>query len=90
MAFFYFYSNSNRIVCEQTVENMIRRRILLRLIRFCSVYRCPTKRTLDLYGLNMISIFDEQSKNVTLYYSFSFYSDFKNQSIFSFKVNSQF
>ena len=33
------------------MENLIRRRVLWRLIWFCTVCRCPTKRTLGLYGL---------------------------------------
>ena len=43
---FHFYSNFNRTFCRQTVENLIRR-----LIWFCTVYRCPIKRTPGLYGL---------------------------------------
>ena len=49
---FHCYSNSNRIFCEQTVETLIRRRVLRRLIWVCVVCQCPTKRTLDLYGLS--------------------------------------
>ena len=37
--------------CLQTVENLIRRCALRRLIRFCTVCQCPTKKTLGLYGL---------------------------------------
>ena len=33
-----------RNFCKQTVENLIRRRVLRRLIWFCTVCRCPTKR----------------------------------------------
>ena len=33
----------NRNVCKQTVENLIRRRVLRRLIWFCTVCRCSTK-----------------------------------------------
>ena len=47
-----FYSKFKRNFCLQTVENLIRRRVLRRLIWFCTVYRCPTKRTLGLYWLN--------------------------------------
>ena len=39
--------------CKQTVENLIRRSVLRRLIRFSTVCRCPTKRTLGLYGSNI-------------------------------------
>ena len=51
---FHFYSNFDRTFCQQTVEILIRR-------RFCGVgsgsvlfaYRCPTIRTLGLYGLTL-------------------------------------
>ena len=33
------------------MENRIRRRVLRRLIWFCTVCRCHTKRKLGLYGL---------------------------------------
>ena len=46
-----FYSNFKRNHCLQTVKNLIRRRVLRRLNWFCTVCRCPTKRTLGLYGL---------------------------------------
>ena len=48
---YHFYSNFKRNFCKQTVENLIRCRVLRRLIWFCTVCRCPTKRTLGLYGL---------------------------------------
>ena len=48
----HFYSNFKRNFCKQTVENLTRRCILQRLIWFCTVCQCPTKRTLGLYGLN--------------------------------------
>ena len=51
---FHFYSNFKRKFCNQTVENQIRRRILRRLIWFCTVCRCPTKRTLGLYRLKLL------------------------------------
>ena len=37
----YFYSNFDRTLCKQTVEILIRRRILGRLIWVCSVCLCP-------------------------------------------------
>ena len=37
---------------KQTVEPLIRRRVMRRLIWSCTVCICPTKRTLGLYGLN--------------------------------------
>ena len=39
---------------KKTVENLIRRRVLWRLVWFCTVCRCPTRRTLDFYGLSRI------------------------------------
>ena len=39
------------IFFKQTVEILIRRRVLWRLIRVCTVYLCHTKMTLGLYGL---------------------------------------
>ena len=62
---FHFNSNFKRNFCKQTVENLIRRRILRRLIWFCTVCRCPTKRALDLYGLRKINI--PYSLNVLTY-----------------------
>ena len=38
-----------RNFCKQTVENLIRRRNIWRLIWICSVCLCPTKRTIGLY-----------------------------------------
>ena len=49
---FHFYSNFDRTFCEQTVETLIRRRGLRRLIWVYNVCLCPTKRTLCLYELN--------------------------------------
>ena len=51
---FHLYSNFKRNLWKQTVENLIRRRDLRRLIRFCTICRCPTKRMLGLYGLPKI------------------------------------
>ena len=47
---FYFYLNSKRTFCKQTVENLIKRCVLWHLNWFCTVCRCPIKRTLGLYG----------------------------------------
>ena len=51
---FHFYSNFKRNFCKQTVENLIIYHFIKmrRLSWFCTVCRCPTKRTLGLYGLN--------------------------------------
>ena len=51
---FHFYKSFNRTFCKQTVENLVRRRILRHLIWFCTVCQCTTKRTLGLYGLTRI------------------------------------
>ena len=51
MVFCNLYSNFNRKLCKQTVETLIRPRILWHLIWVCTVCLCPTKRTLGLYGL---------------------------------------
>ena len=51
---FHFYSNFKRIICRQTVENLIQRHIMWRLIWICSVCLCPTKRTLGLCGLKCV------------------------------------
>ena len=47
---FHFYSSFYRKLCKQTVETLIRRRILWRLIWVCTICLCPTKRTLGIYG----------------------------------------
>ena len=51
VVFFIFIQFFKRSACKQTVENLIRRRVLWRLIWFCTVCRCPTKRALGVYGL---------------------------------------
>ena len=51
---FHFDSNFDRLFCKQTVETLIRSRRLRRLIWVCTVCRCPTKRTLGLYGLIIV------------------------------------
>ena len=48
---FHFYLSFNRKLCKQTVETLIRRRNLWRLISVCTICQCPTKRTLGIYGL---------------------------------------
>ena len=57
---FQLYSNFHRIFCKQTAGNMIRRRILRRVIWLCTVCRCPIKRT---PGLNGLSIFIQVTNN---------------------------
>ena len=51
--YFSFLLNFKRNFCKQTVDNLIRRCIMQRLIWFCTVCRCPTKRRLGLYGLRI-------------------------------------
>ena len=51
--YFSLYSNFNRTFCKQKVESLIRRRVLRRLLWFCTACWCPTKRTLGLNGLNL-------------------------------------
>ena len=46
-----FYQNSNRTFSKQTVETLIRSRVLRHLIRVCTVCLCPTKKALGLNGL---------------------------------------
>ena len=48
----FFYSYFKRHFCKKTVENLIRRRVLRRLISFCTVCQCPTKSKLGLNGLS--------------------------------------
>ena len=48
---FHFYINFKRNPFKQTVENLVRRRFMRRLIWCCTVCRCPRKRTLGFYGL---------------------------------------
>ena len=67
---FHFCSNFKRHICKQTVEKLIRRRVLRRLIWFCIVWRCPTKRTLGIYGLMIGAI--TQMRHVHVFFSFSF------------------
>ena len=50
---FHFYSNFDRTFCKQTVEILIRRRFLRRLVWVCTVCLCPTKRMLGLNRLNV-------------------------------------
>ena len=53
---FQFYSNCNKRLCKQTLETLIRCRVLGHLIWACTVCICPIKRMLGLYGLNKILI----------------------------------
>ena len=49
---YHFYRNSDRIFCKQTVETLARRRVLQRLVWFCTVcLMMSQKRTLGSNGL---------------------------------------
>ena len=48
---FHLYLNVDRTFCKQTVETLIRRRIVRRLVWISTVCISPTKRTL---GLNLL------------------------------------
>ena len=48
--YFSFYSNFSRTFCKQTVENLIRRRVLWRPVWICIVCLRPIKMTLGFYG----------------------------------------
>ena len=48
---FHFHSNFNKTFCKQTVKTLIRRRVLRRVVRVCTICLRPTKWTLGLYGL---------------------------------------
>ena len=52
----YCYSNSKRTFCKQTVETLIRCRVLRRLVWVSIVCPCPTKRTLGLNGLSIYNL----------------------------------
>ena len=49
--YFSFFIQVNRKLCKQTVETLIRRRILWHLVWVCTICLYPTKRTLGIYGL---------------------------------------
>ena len=53
---FHLYSNfKKKHFRKQTMKNLIRRSDLRRLIWFCNVCRCPTERTIGLYGLILVA-----------------------------------
>ena len=53
MIYFSFIQILKETSFSKTLENLIKRRILRRLVWFCTVCRCPTKRTLGLFGLTL-------------------------------------
>ena len=50
----HLYSNFNRTFSKQTVETLIRRHVLWRLVWVCTICLRPTKMMLGLYGLNYV------------------------------------
>ena len=58
---FRVYSNCDRTLCMQTLDTLIRRRILRRLIWVCTVCLCPIKRTLGLCGYFVLMCFQSRS-----------------------------
>ena len=52
--YFHFYSSFNRKLCKQTVETLIRRRILWRLIWVCAICLCPIKDARHILVKNAI------------------------------------
>ena len=50
---FHFYSNFNRTFYKQTVETLIRRCVMWRLVWVCIICLRPAKTTLCLYGLSL-------------------------------------
>ena len=54
---FHLCSNFKRNFCLQTVENLIRRPVLWRLIWFFTVCLCSTKRTLGAFVNELFYIF---------------------------------
>ena len=66
---FHFYSNSYRSFCKQTVETLIRRRILRRLVWVCAfcLYLCPTKRIRTYQVLGRCLLFGQGSSIVCIF-----------------------
>ena len=62
---FQFHLIFKSTFCKQTVQNLIRRRVLWCLIWFFTVCRCPIRRTL---GLNGLSYFCLELKGLILLY----------------------
>ena len=60
--YFSFLIKFDRIFCKQKAKSLIRRRVLRRLIWFCTVCLCPIKRTLGLYGLMYQYVWENPSE----------------------------
>ena len=50
---FQIHPKFKGMFCKQTGENLIRRHVLQHLIWFCTVWACPLKWRLHLYGLTL-------------------------------------
>ena len=50
----HLYSNFNRTFSKQTLETLIRRHVLWRLVWICTICLRLTKMMLGLYGLNYV------------------------------------
>ena len=61
-----FYSNFDRAFCNNTVETLIRRRFMRRLIRVCTVCLCSITRTLGLYGLKARVQLDSGTRSLNI------------------------
>ena len=61
---FHFYLKVHRIFCKQTVETLIRRRVLRRLIRVCAVCLSPKEKNARLIWVT--EYLNKQSKHNVL------------------------
>ena len=53
---FHFFPTDSIKLCKQILKILIRRRTM-RLMRFCTICRCPIKRTIGLNGLKCFLIY---------------------------------
>ena len=84
MAFFIFFLNFNRTFCKQTVETLVRYRVLLGMIWVFTVYLCPTKRMVGLCGL--ISMYENISEKCRKAYVIFFLGYFFSENIRLFGI----
>ena len=66
---FWYFSilfNFNRIFYKKTMETLIRRCVLQRLVWVCTVCLCPIKRSLSLYGF---ALFIQGTHKPVLWYT---------------------
>ena len=50
---FCFYTHFTRIFCKQTLDSLIRCRVMWRLVLICTVCLCPTKKDFRLIWVNL-------------------------------------